>query len=217
MNISRRMVISLLFVTIIFFAGMLFWPFILNDIIKPIALVTWLLLRIFVLSIDQKYYWAAIIFVVAVFIYRLLPQDESAISSGEFGDSNETINTIEYWRSVFTLTDGSAHDDKTLKRGLVDLLTTLYASKEHTLSHFEIYEALQKGEISLPENIHKFLFLEEPKESGNAITKFFQSIRKTPRKWLRRWTGQEAAEHYRLIDEVLCFMETSLEMKNNER
>jgi hypothetical protein len=31
-------------------------PFILNDVIRPISLVTWLLLRIFVLSVGQNYY-----------------------------------------------------------------------------------------------------------------------------------------------------------------
>ena len=33
---------------------------------------------------------------------------------------------------------------------------------------------------------------------------------------MRRWTGQETAEHYRMIDEVLSFMETSMEMKNDD-
>ena len=67
MKFSRRMVISILFIVIILLFGMFFWPFILNNIITPIALAVWLLLRIFVLSIDQKYYWGAIIFVVVSF------------------------------------------------------------------------------------------------------------------------------------------------------
>ena len=91
MKFSRRMVISILFVMLILLVGMLFWPFILNEIIKPIALVVWLLLRIFVLSIDQKYYWGAIIFVVVVFLFRLLSQDTNTVPSGDFPDANETI------------------------------------------------------------------------------------------------------------------------------
>ena len=74
MNISRRSVVSILFAAVILFVGVLFWPFILTNIINPTALVVWLLLRLLVLSIHQKYYWTAIIFVVLVFLYRLLPQ-----------------------------------------------------------------------------------------------------------------------------------------------
>jgi hypothetical protein len=40
-----------------------------------------------------------------------------------------------------------------------------------------------------------------------------QSIEKTPRKWIRQWTGREKTEHYQMIDEVLSFMEASLEIK----
>jgi hypothetical protein len=168
------------------------------------------------LSIDQKYFWAAIIFAVLVFLYRLLPRGESTIPSGEFVDSNETTNTIRYWRSVFLYTEDSVRDNKNLKRGLAHILTSLYASKQHTSTSYGVYDALQKGEIPLPEHIHTFLFPEEPQKSGQSIKKLLQSIRKTSRKWIRRWTGQEVAEHYQLIDEVLCFMETSLEMKNDE-
>ena len=33
---------------------------------------------------------------------------------------------------------------------------------------------------------------------------------------MRRWTGQETAEHYRMIDETLSFIEKSMEMKNDD-
>ena len=201
---------------IILLFGMFFWPFILNDIIKPTSLVIWLLLRIFVLSIDQKYYWGAIIFVVVVFLFRLLPQDQIVIQSEDFPDSNATIKTIEYWRILFTLTGHDVHDEETLKRELIHLLLSLYASKQRTSTNFILYDALQRGELPLPEHIHTFLFPDEPKKSKRSLNKFIQSIRTAPRKWIRRWTGQETAEHYRMIDEVLSFMETSMEMKNDD-
>ena len=123
---------------------MLFWPFILNNIIEPISLVTWVLLRIFVLSIDQKYYWGAIIFVVVIFLFRLLPQDQTTIQSEDFLDSNATIKTIGYWRILFTLTRDNAHDEETLKRELIHLLLSLYASKQRTSTNFELYRCPAK-------------------------------------------------------------------------
>jgi hypothetical protein len=215
MKLSKRVGVSILFIAIILLAGMLFWPFILNEIITPTSLVVWLLLRIFVLSIGQQYYWAAIIFVVLFFLYRLLAQDQPAILSEELLDSNATINTIGYWRSLFTLTNYDIRDEQTLRRELIRLLLSLYATKQRTSADFRLYEALQRGEIPLPDRIHTFLFLDQPKESGRSLKKLVQSLEKTPRKWIRQWTGQEAAEHYRMIDEVLGFMETTLEMKND--
>ena len=101
MKSSRRLVIFI-FLLVILFVGLLNWPFVLNEIIQPISLVVWLLLRVFVLSIDQQYYWWALILVAdCIFLYRLLPHDQSENSSEEVWKSNETIPTIEHWRLLF--------------------------------------------------------------------------------------------------------------------
>jgi hypothetical protein len=216
MKISRRVPGFILFGSTLLLLGMLFWPFILNEIIKPISLATWIVLRIFVLSVDQKYYWGAIIFVTVVFLFRLLPQDQTDIQSEDFQDSNTTIKTIEYWQVLLTITGHDARDEKSLKRELINLLLSLYASKQRTSTNFRLYDALQRGEFALPEHIHTFLFPDELQESKRSVKKFIQSIRNTPRKWMRRWTGQETAEHYQMIDEVLCFIERSMEIKNDD-
>jgi Ca2+/Na+ antiporter len=213
MNISRRVAISIVLITIIFLTGVLFWPFVVNNILEPLALVVWLFLRIFVLSIGQSYYWAAIIFVAAIFLYRLLSYSQTTPVSEESQDWNETINTIGLWHIRFILNNGDPGDDKSLRQELAHLLASLYASKQRGLSNFEIYVALKDGQIPLPEQIHAFLFPGERQESGSFLNKLFQSIRRTPRKWIRQWTGQEKAEKYRMIEEVLGFMETFLEIK----
>jgi hypothetical protein len=209
--------VSSLIAAIVLFAGLLFWPFILNNIIKPIALVVWLLLRILVLSVDQKYFWYALVFVAVFFLSRFLPREQSVIESDAYPETNATIKKIGYWRILFTYNDQNVRDEKTLKRELIYLLTSFYASKQSTSNHLGIYDALQQGEIPLPENVHRFLFLQEPQESGGRIKKFYQFVQKTPRKWIRRWTGQEKAEHYRMIADVLHLMETLLEIKHDDR
>ena len=216
MNISRRVDISILVTAIALFVGMLFWPFILNNIIQPIALVGWILLRVLFLSIDQKYFWTAVILVVVIFLFRLLPYEQPELRSDSFPIENATITTIGYWRILLTYHDQNVRDEKTLKRELIHLMTSLYASKQRTAAKFDIYEALQQGEIPLPEHIHSFLFSEESRESGRWIKKFFHSLQKTPRKWIRQWTGQEKAERDRIIDETLSFMEATLEIKNDK-
>jgi hypothetical protein len=215
MNISRRqMVVVVLFIFILLLAGLFFWPSILSNVIRPIATVAWLLLRIFILSIDQKYFWGAGIFVVLIFLYRMLPQESGSISTYDFPDTNETIETIRYWRSLFTLTDVNAQDKNLLKRELVRLVVSLYASKQRTLPSFLFYEALQRGEISLPDHIHTFLFPDEPNKSKQSIKELLQSLREFPRNWIRRRNGQEIAEFYQMIEETVSFVETSLEIEN---
>ena len=194
---------------------MLFWPFIVNEIIKPISLVVWLLLRILVLSIDQKYYWGALIFITVFFLYRLLPQGQAATYPDEPQSSNNALRNIEYWRNLFLLTDQYVRDDKTLKRELIRLLISLYATKQASAANFEIYEALQKREIPLPEHIYAFLFAENSLDNSHSLKKRIQNIGLAPQRWVRRITGQEAAEHNRKINEVLVFLETALEIKND--
>ena len=214
MNITRRLVIFIFFLLIILLAGIIYWPFILNEIIAPTSLVVWVLLRIFVLSIDQKYYWVAIIFISSFFLYRrLLPRDSLEIQSEGLQNPNATISRIGYWHGMFSVTDYKIQEDKILKKELAYLLLSLYATNQRTTADFRLYDALQSGQILLPEHIHTLLFTEEPQESKRSMKRLLHSIKKNTRKWLRRWTGRESAEHYRMIDEVLCFMETSMEIK----
>jgi hypothetical protein len=214
-NLSRRLVIFSFFLFVALLAGVLFWPFILNEIIKPISIVVWLLLRILVLSIDQKYYWGAIIFVAAFFIYRFLPQQQSVIEPDDSQDSNSTLKTIGYWHNLFTFVDQHLLEEKNLKRELVRLLIAFYATKQNTTANFRLYEALQQGELPLPKHIHAYLFPEEPPNTKNSLKKRIQSVGNAPQKLIRRVTGQETVKHNRIIDEVLGFMETELEIKND--
>jgi hypothetical protein len=216
MKISRQLVVSFLAAAIVLFAGMLLWPFILNGIIRPTALVVWLLLRIFILSIDQGYFWSTIIIVAVIFLFRLLPREQPSHEPVDFPETNATINKIGYWHNLFIYGGRSLQEDKVLRRELVHLVTSFYASKQSIANNFGIYEALQQGEIPLPQNIHTYLFPQEPDESGGWIKKSFQSLRTTPRKWIYHWSGQAKAEHERMISEVLNFLEISLEIKNDD-
>jgi hypothetical protein len=220
-RLSRALVIGGFFLLVILFVGLLFWPFILNEIIKPISLAVWVLLRIFVLSVDQEYYWLAIVFIASIFLcFRFLPPPHPTVQSEESQYSNETMRTLDYWHSLFNLIDQRVQDEEMLKKELARLLLSLYATKQRTLADFRLYDALQQGKIPLPEQVHTFLFPKEPQPVGRSfianIRRLVQSIRNTPRKWIRRWTGQETTERHRMIDETLCFMETSLEMKNDD-
>lgn len=215
-NRSKRFFLALLIATLVVFLGLLFWPFIINNIIQPTALVLWLLIRILVLSIHQKYFWYAVIFAAVLLLLRILRQTQSQLPSRAYIETNTTITNIGYWRGLLLYNGQDIREDKVLKRQLAQLLTALYALKHGAPNNFRMYDDLQEGKIPLPGNIHAFLFPPAPL-SGGLLQKYFQSIQKTTRRWIRRWTGQEKAEHQKMIDEVLNFLETSLEMNNDDR
>lgn len=215
MKISRRLVLLILIAAMALFLGLVFWPLIVTNILQPISMVVWLLLRILVLSIHQKYFWYGIVFAALLVLLRFLPREQPSSRVDTSLEPNTTLNTIGYWRGLFIYDGQSIEDETSLIRELRYLLTTLYASKQGTLNNFGIQDALQQGRIPLPENIHAFLFHQEPQGIGGPLKKFAHSIRRTLRKWIRQWTGKEKTEHTQMIEEVLRFMETSLEINND--
>ena len=216
MSRSKRFVLVTLVAAIALFLGLLFWPFVLATILQPIALVLWLLLRILVLSVHQKYFWYALVFAAVLVLFRLLRQTRSEPPSPASFETNTTLTSISYWRALFLYNGPDVQEDTHLKRQLAGLLTSLYAWKQGTSSDFRINDALQQGDIPLPETVHAFLFPQEP-QPGGALKKFLQAIRKTPRRWIRQWTGQVKTEHDQKIEEVLGFLETSLEINDDHR
>lgn len=216
MNKSKRFVLAFLIAAIVVFLGLLFWPFVLKNIFQPTAQVLWILLRILVLSVHQKYFWSAVIFVAILVLLRLLRQTQSQLPPQPSFETNTILTNISYWRGLFLYNGQDILEDKALKRQLAQLLTAQYALKQGVSNDFRMYDALQQGTLPLPKYIHTFLFPPEPVSYG-PLRKFFQSFRKTPRRWIRQWTGQEKAEHYQRIDAVLNFIETSLEINNDDR
>jgi len=214
MNIPKRVVVSLLIVLVVLFLGLLFWPFTVNNIIKPIAMVLWLLVRILVLSIHQRYFWYAAIVLAFLVLLRFLPRLQAESQSDAYPETNTTLIKISYWRGLFIYNGQSAQSDTTLRRQLIQLVASLSALKEGRPNDYRILDALQQGQIELPESIRSLLFPPEPPAAGGPVRKFLRSIRMTITKWIRQWSGREKIEHYKMIDEVLNFMEASLEIKN---
>jgi hypothetical protein len=156
------------------------------------------------------------ILVAVIFLFRLLPRKQSSPPQQvDFPETNATSNRIGYWHILFTYDGRNVQEDKILRQELIHLLTSFYASKQRIANNFGIHEALRQGDIPLPENIHTYLFPQEPQETGGRIKNFFHSFRTTPRKWIHQWSGQAKTEHERMISEVLNFLETSLEIRND--
>lgn len=215
MKISPRLLIFLFVILAVLFIGLLNWQYVFDSIVHPVSLVIWLLLRIFVLSIGQKYYWWALILAVLVLAVRLIPREQTTITKEETNLSNETLNSIEHWRSLYIPNESNAYG-KFLEREFLRMLVTMYSAKLRVAPDFKLYDALRQGEIPIPEDIRKYLYTEIPRREDWSLRRMLQAIRDWPGKVWHRSRGINKLDHYRKIEDVLDFFESSLEMKYDE-
>jgi hypothetical protein len=188
--------------------GLLFPQFLLTEVLLPASTVVWLLLRLFVLSIDQEVYWwclvAAVVMIAAVRLMPALYVPLRAAAPPPVGDA------VDRWRNSILLNIRSSADTDTLRRDMSWLLAEMYFSHGGP-AQFEIRRELAARQIPLPPSVHAFLF-PSPKPPSRPVARAVQSAALALRTWSARRTGRETAEYLRAIDDVLTFMETSLEM-----
>jgi hypothetical protein len=216
MRKNRLLALFVLILGLILSLGILFQPFVVANIVTPFALFIWLLLRLFVLSIHQKILWGLLVFSACIFLLRSILRERKSLPQYEYAEPNATLKKVDIWRNFITYSPQEDDESDPTRRELKRLLVSLYSSKQQSFTNFKIYESLQQREIPLPEQVYAFLFSGDPAGgSRRSLMKVLRALWTAPKKWIRRWTGREAAEYYRSIDEVLTFMENSLEMKHD--
>lgn len=214
---SRRTSLFLILLALCLLIGILFRDFILDNFVTPVAVILLVFWRI-VLSVDQKYYWGALILAVGLYaIYRLQAQQPSVQDQTRPYDSNTSLENVKHWRFWILLTSDEIERPSVLKRDLRKLLVAMYTLEQPETSGFEIHKALNLHQIPLPEHIYTFLFPVDPSGSRRSFGKILQTIRQTPGKWVRRWTGRDMAEYYKSIEDVITILESSLEIKHDEK
>jgi hypothetical protein len=217
MNKSRRLIVFLIIFTGVLILGLAFWQYVLDQILTPIALTAWLFLRIFVLSIDQKVYWIVLILGSVIVLFRHLIQYSMSSETETLPEADLALKDIEFWRTFFTLYTHDKKEQFMVKRELVRLLVSMYASKQGVAANFLVMDALKKGEIPLPEAIYSFLFVEDQiQKDRHSLKQILRTLWLAPRHWLDERSGRNIEEYYRMVTEVLDFMESSLEIKNDD-
>ncbi len=218
MKNSRRYLLLALYLAVLVFLGIWFAPIIRTGLLTPAATTIWLVLRVFVLSIDQKYYWAAAIILGAFLaLRRLIRELDSREIYEQVPVANAALQKADIWRGDIQFGAGETANRSAVRRELTRMLVSMHMSKQQGNTYADTLDALKQRQIPLPEGIYVFLFPDQPDDSQDSrIKKAFQSVRQAPRKWMRKWTGRTAAEYYRGIDEILAYMENLLEMHHDD-
>jgi hypothetical protein len=222
MEKTQRSLFFVLLAGLLLFLGLVFQPFLVDYILLPVAMVVWLWLRIFVLSIDQQVYWWLLIALIAVLAIPRLFQRPVTFREDSQPDSNPTLKHVRNWRTTILFSRSDRGERPAFRRDLVELLTTMYSTRREESTHFETEIALRERQIPLPEPIRLFLFpdpLAPPAHFFEHPIQFLQetwrSVRQVPERWIRRWSGREEVEYYQAIDQVLTLMETTLEITHD--
>lgn len=205
----------------IFFATLflilLNWPAFVAGFLQPVSLVVWLVLRTFVLSIDQQYYWWALILAVIIFVFRLVPRIRAADERMAENAQNETLRSIQHWRSMYIPDENSRFHNQFLQREFIHLLVTMYAAREHVAADFHLHEQLRRGDIPLPEGVRSYLFHEDPIPAQRTWKSVVRSIWDAPRRWRDESRSRKQAENDRKMEEILTFFENTLEINHDDR
>ncbi len=213
----------LLFLLLIAFIGLLVmavlaFPQIVLAVVLPFATAAWLLLRFFVLSIDQEvWWWGLISLAMIVMLGRLVlrSRTHTQLSFDPFSGSHLSRDRADYWRSAILLNVHSAGEWDTFRRDLMWLFTSMHSSKRQRNENYKIREAILKHEIPIPESIYAFFFSPRPPAPEGYFLKHpIASLQYFIRS--RRRAGGRKSDYFLSIDEVLSYLETSLEMKSNE-
>lgn len=216
MRVSARTSQMILLVGLCLLLAVVFRSFILEYLAVPIALVLWVFWR-FLQSIDQTTVWILLILLaLLVGIIRLLRLLERKLTIWEPTSqfvSSAVLERIHYWRESIRFALPRTTGPHTVEHHLGKMLAELYASQQPNAAYYEVYTALKEHQLPLPRPINAFLFPPEPPASEHPIKRILLAIRDMPRKQIYRWTGREVADYYRSLDEVLTFMESSLERK----
>jgi len=201
---------------------LLFRQFVLAGILLPAATAVWLILRIFVLGIHQQVIWWGVIFLSAIMAIRGFYRRSAVDFRIPASDSNPEVDRVSTWRESIRLNVRAAVGEDLFRRDLMWLFTSLYSSRQQGEAKYKIREAILNRQISLPESIFAFLFLApRPTPKRSFVRHPFERLRlkiessvRPFQRWVRRRTGRETSDYVSSIDEVLTFMETSLEMRH---
>jgi hypothetical protein len=210
MKKNKKTYLSIPIAGFLLFLGYLFHSFLLNNFITPLALVFWILWKIF-LSVDQKYYWVLIIISASFYVFLRITQKGSSFERSRVTATNATLENMNYWRTSILVTSDEIDRPNILKQDLTKMLVEIYANKSGDASQIDIYNAIKMRQVPLPDSIYGFLFQTETSGAESSFNRVLHSITQTPRKLIRRWTGRDVAEYYQSIENVLNYIETLME------
>lgn len=191
-----------------------FRSFLMSYIIEPIALLFWAVWRI-ISSVDQNLYWIVLIVICAILVIRMIPSEKEGSPSPSYLYTYKPPNRVEYWQTIIDESNLGKHKSEYLRNRIKELTMTVISQVEQPATT-ELDEIVAAGIPSLPLEARQYLFPSNGEDGISSIKD--DQLNRTigiPR-WLRRWRSKYLHQNNAMLDEVLTWMETELEI-NHEK
>ncbi len=193
-------------------AAALAWPWLQARVVAPLALLSWLLLRLFVLSVDQRVWWLAVTCAVPVLLVLALRWPHRPMAA-EGAGLPAPAHPLESWRRLLEQEARGVRERRLMGwDGLAELLVSLAALERRVPADYQLHDALRSGQVPLPPAVHAFAFPPAPPRRARWPGRLRAWLGQAPRRALRRLTGRDLRERRAAIAAVLAYLEDSLEL-----
>jgi hypothetical protein len=193
--------------------ALIFPGILLEGIVGPVAAVLWAAWRV-IISVDQSVYWGALIVLYSLVMVRLLPRGQSGPSNPGDHRRHEPRTQVEHWRGLIENAALGEEQHAALRDSLKTLLASTVGQRERS-SAAELERELKSNQIALPPAAREYLFPASTRHrrhfGSHAVDPFSWT-----RRWLHRWTNKGRGSEYRTLDELLGWMESSMEIKDDK-
>lgn len=198
---SIRIIFFVIMISVITSLCAYFRLIILENFLKPLALILYLILRTFLLPIDQIILWGIMIFAVSIIIFMRF--DDITAEGKPINESTKNFYAEKYasWKLCLSSDSRDAHSQKYLKRELISMMVALYAAGKRIPVDFRLFDAFKAKEIPVPEKIHTFLYAERSHTISISLAELYNRI-----------SGHETDEYHRNLEACLLFLENYTEV-----
>jgi hypothetical protein len=197
-------------------AGVLAWPWLRTALVEPLALVAWLLLRVFVLSVHHAAWWVALLLAGTAVLVGFALRRAAAAGPGRPLVTLPPVRPGDSWRWLIQQTVAGQQPAPAIGwNGFVRLAVSLAALERRAAPDYRVLEELRDGQAPLPAEVHAFLF-PPPAPPARWAVRQARRLAGAPRRALRRLSGRDRAERVAAIERLLSFLESSLEVPPHE-
>ena len=210
----ERLLLPLLSFTFLILIIVFFHDFLMTYIVQPIAVFFWDVLRI-LMSIDQVFFYAAVIFLFFILLLRLLPHRSLKPNRMEPGDIRSHAHGIPYWRSVF-LTALKEPDQEEFLREKMRSLTLSAITIKEKISETEAKNCLLENSFAMPESVHQYISRSPSRKAFDFSKVAAWFYRRAPH-LMQPWYNHQIQDQQKKMDHILNWLEDYLEMKHDEQ
>ncbi len=155
MKSHRRWLILLAALICLLAAGLAFRSFMMANLIMPVVMIVWLVLRVF-MTVDQEVYWLVFIFAAFVLGLGLLPGRSNMIVTPVDSNHRQPAKRFSYWKKLIGKAGRSREDQIALENKLRELMVDVIATEEQ-MHPDEVRRELLQRNLPLPTEVYRFL------------------------------------------------------------